>query len=132
MIYSAEEFVALRDSSLKDEYDRAANDEAPISVWKDVIDRFPEYGKWVAYNKTVPLEILTLLCKFEPDVRRFIAVKRKLSDELFEVLSKDLDAIVRQGVASNKKTPISIIRRLAQDEDEDVSRVAKYNLENRS
>ncbi|NML31665.1 hypothetical protein [Paraburkholderia antibiotica] len=131
MIHSAEEFIALRDSSLKDEYDRAATDEAPVSVWKDVIDRFPEYRKWVAHNKTVPLEILTLLCQFEPDVRRFIAVKRKLSDELFELLSKDLDAVVRQGIASNKKTPVSIIRRLVQDEDQDVSRVAKYNLENR-
>lgn len=131
MIHSAEEFVALRNSSLKDEYDRAATDEAPVSVWKDVIDRFPEYRKWVAHNKTVPLEILTLLYQFGPDVRRFIAAKRKLPDELFELLSKDLDAVVRQGIASNKKTPISIIRRLMQDEDEDVSRVAKYNFENR-
>ncbi|MFC0397423.1 hypothetical protein [Paraburkholderia rhizosphaerae] len=131
MIHSAEEFVALRASLLKDEYDRAATEEAPVSVWKDVIDRFPEYRKWVAYNKTVPPEILTLLCQFGPDVRRSVSVKRKLSDELFELLSKDLDAVVRQGVASNKKAPISIIRRLMQDEDEDVSRVAKYNLDNR-
>ncbi|RQS04050.1 hypothetical protein DIE06_37515 [Burkholderia sp. Bp8998] len=131
MIHSAEEFVALRASLLKDEYDRAASEEAPVSVWKDVIDRFPEYRKWVAYNKTVPLEVLTLLCQFGPDVRRSVAVKRKLSDELFELLSKDLDAVVRQGIASNKKAPISIIRRLMQDEDEDVSRVAKYNLDNR-
>ncbi|MBF8107479.1 hypothetical protein I1A46_20375 [Serratia liquefaciens] len=131
MIHSAEEFVALRDSSLKDECDRAATDEAPVSVWKDVIDKFPEYRKWVAHNKTVSLEILTLLHQFEPDVRRFISVKRKLSDELFELLSKDLDAVVRQGIASNRKAPISIIRKLMQDEDKDVSRVAKYNFENR-
>ena len=131
MIHSAEEFVALRDSSIKDEYDRAATDEASISVWKDVIDRFPKYRKWVAHNKTIPLEILTLLCQFGPDVRRSIAVKRKLPDELFELLSNDLDAVVRQGIASNKKTPISIIKKLMQDEDEDVSRVAKYNFDNR-
>lgn len=131
MIHSAEEFVALRDSSIKDEYDRAATDEASISVWKDVIDRFPEYRKWVAHNKTIPLEILTLLCQFGPDVRRSIAVKRKLPDELFELLSNDLDAVVRQGIASNKKAPISIIKKLMQDKDEDVSRVAKYNFENR-
>lgn len=131
MIHSAEEFVALRDSSIKDEYDRAATDEAPVSVWKDVINRFPEHRKWVAHNKTVPLEILMLLCQFGPDVRRFIAVKRKLSDELFELLSNDLDAVVRQGIASNKKAPISVIKRLTQDKDESVSRVAKFNLDNR-
>ncbi|WP_092002279.1 hypothetical protein [Paraburkholderia lycopersici] len=131
MIHSAEEFVALRDSSLKDEYDRAATDEASVSVWKDVIDRFPDYRRWVAHNKTVPIEILRLLYQFGPDVRRFIAVKRKLSDELFELLSTDLDATVRQGIASNKKAPIPIIMRLMQDEDEDVSRIAKYNFESR-
>ena len=131
MIHSAEEFVALRDSSIKDEYDRAATDEASISVWKDVIDRFPKYRKWVAHNKTIPLEILTLLCQSGPDVRRSIAVKRKLPDELFELLSNDLDAVVRQGIASNKKAPISIIKKLMQDKDEDVSRVAKYNFDNR-
>ncbi|KAB0651263.1 MULTISPECIES: hypothetical protein [Burkholderia] len=131
MIRSAEEFVALRNSDIKDEYDRAATDEAPVAVWKDVIDRFPEYRRWVAHNKTVQLEILALLCQYEADVRRFVAVKRKLSDDLFELLSKDIDVVVRQGIASNKKTPISIIRRLAQDEDEDVSRIAKYNLEGR-
>lgn len=37
MFTSAEEFVALRSSSIKSEYDRAATEEAPISVWRDVI-----------------------------------------------------------------------------------------------
>ena len=58
MIYSAEEFVRLRDSTEKDEYDRASMDEAEVSVWLDVIDRYPEYRRWVAYNKTVPLDVL--------------------------------------------------------------------------
>ncbi|WP_081082368.1 hypothetical protein [Burkholderia diffusa] len=131
MIQSAEEFVALRDSCIKDEYDRAATDEAPVSVWKDVIVRFPDYRKWVAHNKTVPVEILAELCQFEAEVRRFVAVKRKLSRELFELLAKDPDPVVRQGVASNKKAPISVISSLMQDEDRSVSSVARYNFENR-
>lgn len=32
MIQSAEEFVSLRDSQIKEEYDRASNDEASIMV----------------------------------------------------------------------------------------------------
>jgi hypothetical protein len=58
MINSAEELVALRSSSLKDDYDRAAMEEAPIGVWRDVISQFPEYRPWVAHNKTILLEIL--------------------------------------------------------------------------
>lgn len=131
MIQSAEEFIALRDSRIKDEYDRAATDEASVSVWRDVIARFPDYRKWVAHNKTVPVEILAELCQCEAEVRRFVAVKRKLSRELFELLAKDSDPIVRQGIASNKKAPISIISDLMQDEDEAVSSVARYNFENR-
>ncbi|AWU99932.1 hypothetical protein DM992_10560 [Burkholderia sp. JP2-270] len=131
MIQSAEEFIALRDSRIKDEYDRAATDEASVSVWRDVIVRFPDYRKWVAHNKTVPVEILAELCQFEAEVRRFVAVKRKLSRELFELLAKDPDPVVRQGIASNKKAPISIISGLMQDEDESVSSVARYNFENR-
>lgn len=131
MIQSAEEFIALRDSRIKGEYDRAATDEASVSVWRDVIVRFPDYRKWVAHNKTVPVEILAELCQFEAEVRRFVAVKRKLSRELFELLAKDPDPVVRQGVASNKKAPISIIIGLMQDEDESVVSVARYNFENR-
>ena len=130
MIQSAEEFISLRDSRIKDEYDRAANDEASVSVWMDVIVRFPDYRAWVAHNKTVPVEILAELCQFEAEVRRSVAVKRKLSKELFELLAKDVDSVVRQGIASNKKAPISIINCLMQDEDESVSSVARYNVEN--
>lgn len=131
MINSAEEFVALRDSLVKEQYDRASNEEASVSVWMDVIKRFPEHRKWVAHNKTVPLEILDELCRFDVEVRRSVSVKRKLSPELFELLSRDPDPMVRQGIASNRKAPVSILRDLAHDRDEDVSRVAKYNLENR-
>lgn len=131
MIYSAEEFVRLRDSTEKDEYDRASMDEAEVSVWLDVIDRYPEYRRWVAYNKTVPLDVLGVLCEFDADVRRFVAAKRKLPAELFERLSRDSSSVVRVAIAANKKTPISIVERLMQDSDEDVASSARYNYENR-
>lgn len=131
MINSAEEFILLRDSNVKEEYDRSAAEEAPIAVWKDVIDRFPEYRKWVAHNKTTPLEILALLCQYDADVRSWVAMKRKLSEELFDFLSRDEDEIVRVNVASNRKTPLYILERLAQDKDKDISSAAISNLDNR-
>jgi hypothetical protein len=106
MIHSAEEFVALRSSSLKDEYDRAAMEEAPISVWRDVISEFPEYRPWVAHNKTIPLEILEALCEFER-------------------LSQDDDPDVRVAICANKKTPLEILEKMSHDSHEDVVRVAK-------
>lgn len=79
MIRNADEFVTLRDNNAKSEYDRAAQDEASIEVWIEVIERYPEYRKWVAHNKTVPLEILVKLCEYNTDVRTFVAMKRRLS-----------------------------------------------------
>lgn len=129
MITSAEEFIALRSSSIKSEYDRAATEEAPISVWRDVIKRYPNYRRWVSHNKNVPLEILEELCQFDSTVRQFVAAKRKLSPALFEVLSRDESYVVRIAVAANKKAPITILERLLDDQNKHVARAAEYNLE---
>jgi uncharacterized protein CbrC (UPF0167 family) len=61
VIDSADEFVRLRSSAEMADYHRAAQDEAPESVWLEVIDRFPDYRFWVAQNKTVPLTVLERL-----------------------------------------------------------------------
>jgi len=132
MIKSAEEFVRLRDSEEKAEYDRSALEEAPVSVWRDVIFRYPSYRKWVAHNKTIPLEILEELCRYEADVKIFVAMKRQLSNDLFVRLAADPSAVVRQQVAANKKVPLDLLKNLSLDLDEDVARVARFNLNGRS
>ncbi|UZJ59568.1 hypothetical protein OKW98_23985 [Pseudomonas sp. KU26590] len=131
MIRSAEEFVVLRDSDIKAEYDRSAMEEAPIAVWRDVIERFPDHRRWVAHNKTVPVEILEVLCEFDASTRWFVAGKRKLSATLFERLSQDEDSDVRIAICANKKTPLEILERLLQDVNEDVARVAAKHYKRR-
>ena len=131
MIKSAEEFVALRDSEIKAEYDRSAMEEAPVAVWHDVIERFPDHRRWIAHNKTVPVEILEVLCDFDASTRWFVARKRKLSATLFDRLSQDNDSDVRVAICTNKKTPLEILQRLVQDGNEDVARVAKINYKRR-
>ena len=131
MIRSAEEFVALRDSAIKAEYDRSAMEEAPVAVWREVIERFPDHRRWVAHNKTVPVEILEVLCDFDASTRWFVARKRKLCSALFERLSQDNDSDVRLAICTNKKTPLEILQRLVQDGNEDVARVAKINYKRR-
>ncbi|PHX40754.1 hypothetical protein AO263_16260 [Pseudomonas sp. NZIPFR-PS5] len=115
MIRSAEEFVAL----------------SPIAVWRDVIERFPDHRRWVAHNKTVPVEILEVLCEFDASTRWFVARKRKLYAALFERLSQDKDPDVRVAICANKKTPLEILERLLQDVNENVARVAAKHYKRR-
>lgn len=131
MISSADEFIALRDSDVKAEYDRSAMEEAPVAVWREVIERFPDHRRWVAHNKTVPVEILEELCRFDVDTRYFVACKRKLSFTLFETLSKDTDSNIRIAISVNKKTPIVILESLSQDVNEEVASAARANYDAR-
>lgn len=127
MITSAGEFISLRDSDVKSEYDRSAIESASVAVWHEIIEKHPAYRRWVAHNKTIPIEILERLSECDAETRWFVAVKRKLSPALFEKLSRDIDPSVRGAIASNKKTPLSILRALSEDKDGDVARLAMYN-----
>lgn len=129
MIRSAEEFVALRTSSERPEYHRAAHEDAPEAVWRDVIARFPEMRIWVAQNKTVPLAILEVLADdVDERVRLMVAQKRKLSRKLFELLAGDAAASVRRAVAFNASAPADLLARLAADPDPAVADAARSRL----
>lgn len=58
MIDSAADFVRLRTSEIPGEQYRAAHDAAAVTVWRAVIEKYPDMREWVARNKTVPIEIL--------------------------------------------------------------------------
>ncbi|MDQ7808887.1 hypothetical protein Q5425_34555 [Amycolatopsis sp. A133] len=83
MITSADEFIRLRHSADPADYRRAAGESAPLEVWLDVIERYPESRVWVAHNKTVPIKALAVLAE-DPSsrVRLAVAMKRKLTSEL--------------------------------------------------
>ncbi|MEN4982912.1 hypothetical protein [Acinetobacter modestus] len=131
MINSAEEFILLRNSETRDEYIRAASEDVSDLVWIDVISRFPEMREWVAYNKTVPLNILEILARDENEsVRAAVAMKRKLSPELFDLLSRDSSEEVRHRIACNKKSPIYILKTLTNDPIMFVREAALKHVEN--
>lgn len=132
MITSAEEFRDSRLSEDPAEYDRAAMEEAPLQVWRDVISRFPDLKTWVVYNKTVPHEILIELSRDEDeDVRWRVATRRKLDEDLFSQLARDPSDSVRGAIAGNAKAPRIVLERLAGDSTEWVSLRAKEALEQR-
>ncbi|WP_055744098.1 hypothetical protein [Brevibacillus choshinensis] len=58
-------------------------DEAPLDVWNEIIQNYPDMSFWVAQNKSVPVEILYILANHpEERVRIIVALKNKLPEEL--------------------------------------------------
>jgi hypothetical protein len=129
VIETAAEFIKLSSSDVYEEYTRAAHEEAPLAVWEQVIEEFPEYRFWVAHNKTVPVEILRILSA-DPDrrVRDMVAMKRKLPEELQLILARDSDDGVRMGLACNRKATEATLGILASDSCEDVREKAASRL----
>lgn len=129
---SAEEFVRLRMHDDLVVQRRAALEEAPEHVWREVVDRYPEMRVWVVHNKTVPLPILELLSTDEDRaVRGAVAGKRKLSRELFERLAADPDEGVRLDIGRNPKVPLDILEGLTRDPSAFVASEARRILERR-
>ena len=129
MIKTAEEFVRLRESENPEEYIRSSNESADISVWIDVIEKYPHMHQWVAYNKTVPREILKILA-YSNDwrVRNMVAMRRAAGPEILSLLMKDESEAVRSEVAYNAKVTKEILEYLLTDESEDIREVAAEKL----
>lgn len=71
MIISAEEFVRLRTSQNPEEYNQAAHDSASDEIWLEVIENYPDMRKWVAHNKTISNRIIEVLASDAGDHVRF-------------------------------------------------------------
>lgn len=129
MIHSAAEFIRLRTSQIKEEYDRAAHEPAPLDVWWDLVRNHPDMKVWVIHNKTVPHEILHALSFDEDaDVRADVARKRKASREILARLACDPDGGVRHAVAWNKKAPVEVLELLLSDDWDQVAARAQARL----
>ena len=104
MITTAHEFKRLCESTNPEEYCRSATDEAPLEVWREIVDDMPEMRFWVAQNKTVPIEILDLLAmNSDAQVRDMVARKRKITESTAIRLASDPDETVRAALATNAK-----------------------------
>lgn len=133
MITSAQEFVRLRESEDMDEQRRAGHEPAPLAVWLEVIRDYPHKKEWVAYNKTVPIEILEMLSKDRNSrVRDAVAMKNKLTRELMETLSRDRASSVRHSIACNKNVPREVLMVLAQDPVPEIAAIAVKRLSDAS
>ncbi|MEH0869063.1 hypothetical protein [Serratia liquefaciens] len=128
MINSAEEFKRYVESDNEDEFLKsreAASDE----VWFDVLSKYPELSRQVAFNSSISVHVLERLSESsDSEVRWDVAIKRRISRTTFERLAYDIDASVRHRIACNPKLPKDILARLSSDEDGLVSEAAKKRL----
>ena len=133
VIGTAEEFVRLRNSTDPGDYLRAATEEAAEAVSLEVIRTYPDMCFWVAQNKTVSLSILAVLATDnDTRVRLMVAMKNKLSPELFELLSRDCEPGIREQPARNRNCPRSTLQTLSNDPVSQVAAVAADHLRQQS
>ena len=129
MIESAEEFVALRSSERPEQHLRSAHEPASMAVWRDVIARFPRYQFWVAQNKTVPVEILVELAHVQSaEVRCMVAMKRRTPESVLKRLARDSDETVRQRVVFNPVASIEVLELLLEDPRDEIRRTAAEKM----
>jgi hypothetical protein len=133
MIKNSAEFISLRSSEIPDEYNRAATEEAPLDVWMDIIENYPDMKVWVARNRSIPKEIIDVLSRdINPIVRDAISSKYPLDFDIYLLLSKDPDNGIRARLTYNKKIPTSILKEIAEnDPDEFVRNEAGLRYEQR-
>ncbi|MFB7429629.1 hypothetical protein ACFC0K_40900 [Streptomyces hydrogenans] len=113
-IKTAADFVRLVESDDPEERQLAAWDDAPLPVWKSVIENYPDMRFWVAHNRTTPAEILrTLAGDSDWRVRHRIASRASCPGEILEMLSRDSHDSVASAVAGHPRTPVAAIQHLA-------------------
>lgn len=129
VIYSAEEFVALVDRQDEESREILHGATASEEVWMDIILRFPEYRRAVAFSKGLPEGVLRYLANdYDWMIRMDVASKRALPQDLFDLLSNDPHELVRKCIARNPKVPTDILEKLTLDPDLFIVQTALENI----
>ena len=103
----------------------ASNPNTPTDILWKLADRFP---RQLLENPVFELLILENPCFFGniPD-RTLKSLLRFAPESFFELLSRDIHHRVRREIASNSKTPLTILEKLATDPDGSVRREVANN-----
>jgi hypothetical protein len=115
MLESAREFARLALSDDPVDRRRSTQEDAPIAVWIELIEKHEDLRFWVANNRTVPIDVLRILVKDNDwRVRDRVASKNSCPPELLELLSSDGHDAVASTVAGHPNTPTRALHRLAE------------------
>ncbi len=115
VIETTDEFIRLVTSVDAVDRRKAAWEQAPLSVWKELIIGHPEMRFWVAHNRTVPSEILRILA-LDTDwrVRHRVATKNACSGDILALLANDEHEAVASAVSGHPNTPTAALQVLAR------------------
>jgi hypothetical protein len=98
-------------------------------MWFDILSKYPDLARQVAFNNTISMSVLEKLSDSEDsEVRWNVATKRRINRLIFERLAHDSDSSIRHRIACNPKVPADILTQLASDDDELVAEAAKKRL----
>lgn len=115
LIESVEEFVRLRASGDAADYQRIKREEAPLEVWLAIVRDYPDMRFWVAFNRTLPPEVLRVLAgDSDWRVRDKVASRRDTPSDILELLSGDAHEAVLSSVAGNPGTSSRALELLSQ------------------
>jgi len=123
-IHSAEEYKTFAESDDENEFSKTSG-TASEEVWMDVLLKYPNLARHVVFNNSTSIRVLERAIEVGDVWTRFdVAMKRRISRDIFDKLSNDPDATVRARIALNPKVPADILDKLCRDEDPLVSNAA--------
>ena len=132
MISNINEYLRLKNSKNKEDYDRVIREELSPELISDILENYPIEKSWLVHNKFIPIEILRILASDKDiDVRFSVAMKKKCDRLVFETLIKDKDFSVRMAVVRNNKLPIDLLETLTFDSENEIAKEAKLILDRR-
>lgn len=130
LIHQASEFIAALENPESPDHSLIRFCEASTETWLEIVNHSEDATVWVALNKTIPIEVITVLAKHSSArVRRFAADKNSITPELIALLATDSDPSVRLRIANHKKTSPEILRTLLQDDWDQVVEIAREKLD---
>lgn len=128
-VESAEAFRALVDETPMNP-NRVKAARASAEVWRQVLDRYPDLAVWVAANRHVPDEIVSMLAAHPRiPVRVAVASHPDMDHEVLMRLAHDKSDLVRMRIACNHKTPREVLAQLVADSCVVVSKHAQARLQ---
>ena len=133
MIDNLNRFLALVEE-WEDGDTAAATAELDHEIFSDevcfeIIRKYPYHTGLIAYNEHLSLPVLRKLSKNRSEViSSCIAQRDTLDHELFEKLSRDRKIAVRSCIAYNRKTPLTILKKMYPDAVDEINEALQENI----
>ena len=101
----------------------------PDEVCFEIIKNYPSYILNLVNNEHLSLPVLRKLASNKSEViRSFIAQRDTLDYGLFEKLSRDKEIAVRSCIAYNRKTPLTILKKMYPDTVNEINETLQENI----